>query len=579
MNGAAGGGNISGETTAQQRRKKRASATRLALEDDDDTDCRPIQPPNRKNSTTAASRKLPPMSPHSSATAAAATTTTSAAATTANASAQTPIRRNSAGSPMIKPSPSSSSSASASSSTSSSSIVPPPTAALRYNTTVQASNTIDARSERSPAKPKKRPPSPMVLLTANDIRSSAAVSAPIPYMNDNNSVPGRRYPRQSNSNHSKTQNNNKNSASEVPTMAPPIEHENEDDDENENENDSENVEDGEQDHSSSRSELGTITSEHTYDLVMTKRYLAYGTKPPSQPPRPSSQPHPPTASSNKGKKTYKPLQQQTKTNGTIGGYNKDNLDDDGKVPPPLNQEQNRRVPSDVVTQLLIDEKRRQAGGYINHDLDMYLYPDQTVEAFTAAAASGSGRNQFVNRNQHHRNTNDGSRDDETMSSFTENNSLSTAPEPPSLREYRGVFFKPGAYRIKEDGEARQADLDSCVSSIRTHSTLRTNRTNRGDGGDIEVVGVANGVPVEATVVADEEEYLVVHADPIPVENDEECDNSNGENNAYTSGETAPASHDSGNGCNDNERKTSNGLSGLRKAFCLCFRKQTEDVNE
>jgi hypothetical protein len=451
---------------------------------------------------------------------------------------------------------------------------------LTYNKTVHASNTVEAVAERSPVKNSTKKST--THLTASDIKS-AAVSAPIPYMDDNNSVPGRRWMMKdehcNNNNHPvQTQNDCerefKHNSPLVP-MPPTVEDENDDSD-----SDSDKTDEAE-DHSSTRSGLGTVTtgvsSLKTYNLVLAERYVAHCGKQqptPAQPSTASSRADTDTrASSNLAISKTQQLKDSWRHN-TVKNGTCSNHSDDEKMAPPPNNELLRRSSSDIVTQLLIDEKRRQAGGYINHDLDMYLYPE-TPAAGNAAAAS-----RFVNRNQHHRHTTgvdngDGSgadgyihRDDETISSFTENNSLSTAPEPPSLREYRGTFFKPGAYRIKEDGEARQADLDSCVSSIRTHSTVRTNRTNWNQ--DIEVVGVVDAsVPVEATVVADDDDYLVVHADPIPVN---EHSNNTGDIKV-TRCETAPAARD------DDEGRTSDGKSELGKssrgfkALFLCFRRQ------
>ena len=289
-------------------------------------------------------------------------------------------------------------------------------------------------------------------------------------------------------------------------------------------------EDEGEDFSSTRSGYATTStgtsSIRTYDLVLAKRNIAYGggcnkngdicgtsTPPPHAP----DKQHVDIESSSVAPPRKPP---RPKLQGQKDGHDQSNKSNE-KMPPPPSGGMNQRASSDCVTQLLLDEKRRQAGGYVNHDLDMY------AESAATGGVQGSGGTgatpTFVNRNQHHHHHRSaplpGARDDETVSSFT-NNSLSTAPEPPSLREYRGVFFKPGAYRIKEDGEARQADLDSVVSSIRTHSTLRTNRTNRNadvNNDDAKRTDVGIGVPIEATVVVDEDDYLVVHADPIPID--------------------------------------------------------------
>jgi hypothetical protein len=71
---------------------------------------------------------------------------------------------------------------------------------------------------------------------------------------------------------------------------------------------------------------------------------------------------------------------------------------------------------------------------------------------------------------------------------SEDTSLSTAPDPPSLR-LRGHYLRPGAYRMREGEEGRHVDNDSMASSsLRTLSTLRTN--------------IAIGV-IEASLVEDE----------------------------------------------------------------------------
>lgn len=245
------------------------------------------------------------------------------------------------------------------------------------------------------------------------------------------------------------------------------------DDDNDGDNHEEEYKDGgdEYDDSSSNSaqsgSLATRSTVQTLDLVMAKRYAAYGPVP---------------TKDDSGHNAPTPARRTKKQPWHDDTKNKE------KMPPPP-PGQKRRACSDVVTQFLLDEKRRQAGGYICHDLDTF-------------AVDAPLRGAFVNRNQHHT-TLMGHGDEDGSSA--ENNSLSTAPDPPSLR-VRDHYLRPGAYRVKEDGEYRHADADSVVSSIRTHSTLRTYEKAAHQ--------VGMGIPVEATLVVDDENYMVP-PEPLP----------------------------------------------------------------
>jgi hypothetical protein len=126
--------------------------------------------------------------------------------------------------------------------------------------------------------------------------------------------------------------------------------------------------------------------------------------------------------------------------------------------------------SQPVQQMWLDEKRRQAGGYASYDLDAYAnnnnldegtQPFRTPPPFFEWGNVGSCH---ADGAQYDQSDNDGDA------------SLSTAPDPPSLRVRDHVCLRPGAYRMSHGGEARHVDNDSVVSSsLRTHSTFRTNQ--------------------------------------------------------------------------------------------------------
>jgi len=173
----------------------------------------------------------------------------------------------------------------------------------------------------------------------------------------------------------------------------------------------------------------TQSTQNTLDLVLTKRYAAfYGEQ---------------NGTKEDQRKTRKPTMapQAPLENGKARG-------DRGE---------------DTATQLLLDEKRRQAGGYISRDLDQYKSAERPSQD-----CSG-----WVNVNAHH-NTVRMDDDDGFNDETSHDESLSTTPDPPSLR-VRDHYVRPGAYRMRQGGVARHVDNDSVVSSsLRTISTLRTN---------------------------------------------------------------------------------------------------------
>lgn len=136
-----------------------------------------------------------------------------------------------------------------------------------------------------------------------------------------------------------------------------------------------------------------------------------------------------------------------------GGYHSDserateeeNIKNGMKPPPPppfSTKPKEETGCFDGANQILLEEKRRQAGGYISQDLERYT---STV----------SGQEDFEDEP-----------DDEDTSL--------SAPEPPSL-QLRGHYLRPGAYRMRQGEEGRHVDNDSLASSsLRTLSTLRTN---------------------------------------------------------------------------------------------------------
>ncbi|KAL3920144.1 MAG: hypothetical protein SGILL_003411 [Bacillariaceae sp.] len=137
--------------------------------------------------------------------------------------------------------------------------------------------------------------------------------------------------------------------------------------------------------------------------------------------------------------------------------------------------------NDIDNQLLRDEKRRQASGYVSQNLDQYTSPGKQA---TPRRSNGV---------RHPDNFEDEHDDDHSL----EDNSLSTAPEPPSL-QLRGHYMRPGAYRMRQGEEGRHVDNDSVASSsLRTLSTIRTN--------------LGLGV-IEASLV-DDESYRKVRSKP------------------------------------------------------------------
>lgn len=157
--------------------------------------------------------------------------------------------------------------------------------------------------------------------------------------------------------------------------------------------------------------------------------------------------------------------------------------------------------SQSALELLLQEKTRQAGGYISQELDAYVSSSNNNDSYNFARSFGTpaSQSEWRNVNAHHRNfTIDGYTSDHVDNDG--DTSLSTAPDPPSLRVRERVCMRPGAYRMSQGGEPRHVDNDSVTSSsLRTHSTMRT---------------VGNLGIIEASLVVDE---------PLPKDEDEYCD--------------------------------------------------------
>ncbi|KAG7347191.1 two component regulator [Nitzschia inconspicua] len=152
---------------------------------------------------------------------------------------------------------------------------------------------------------------------------------------------------------------------------------------------------------------------NTLDLVLAKRYAAYYGGKPSEEQRASEQ---------------------------------DNIKNAVKRPSSLTTDKRSSGNADRSNQIVLDEKRRKARGYISRDIEDYV------------ASSHMGLADFEDEH-----------DDESQ-----DNSLSTTPDPPSLR-LREHYLRPGAYRMRQGEEGRHVDNDSLASSsLRTLSTLRTN---------------------------------------------------------------------------------------------------------
>lgn len=156
--------------------------------------------------------------------------------------------------------------------------------------------------------------------------------------------------------------------------------------------------------------------------------------------------------------------------------------------------------SEGMIQLLLDEKRRQAGGYISQDLDAYIYNQSNVEEaeiFGYPSATQSPSFDWRDVDDHHRNFTNGHADHGETDTVGDA-SLSTAPDPPSLRVREHLALRPGAYRMSHGGFARHVDNDSVASSsLQTYSTLRT----------VVDMGIIEGVlVVDEPLPKDEEEF-------------------------------------------------------------------------
>ncbi|KAL3925923.1 MAG: hypothetical protein SGILL_000066 [Bacillariaceae sp.] len=142
-------------------------------------------------------------------------------------------------------------------------------------------------------------------------------------------------------------------------------------------------------------------------------------------------------------------------------------------------------------QLTRDEKQRQSSGYVSEHLDKYSTARRNV-------ASKGHKNATCLE----------SFEDEHDEHSLDNESLSTAPGPPSLH-LRDHYMRPGAYRIRRGEEGRHVDNDSVASSsLRTLSTIRTNLGL----GAIEASLVEDATPpnVEATQSQDTD---MIHTRP------------------------------------------------------------------
>jgi hypothetical protein len=165
------------------------------------------------------------------------------------------------------------------------------------------------------------------------------------------------------------------------------------------------------------------------------------------------------------------------------------------APKPLPAKASPAGKSDPNNQLVRDEKRRQASGYISQHLDQYT----SLSKHVTPKRKNSLRHSDNFEDEH---------DDQSL----DDNSFSTAPEPPSL-QLRGHYMRPGAYRMRRGEEGRHVDNDSVASSsLRTLSTIRTN--------------LGLGV-IEASLV-DDDSYRKVHTKP-----SEETDRIDNTGNDYT----------------------------------------------
>jgi hypothetical protein len=159
---------------------------------------------------------------------------------------------------------------------------------------------------------------------------------------------------------------------------------------------------------------------------------------------------------------------------------------------------------DRTNQILLDEKQRQANGYVSQDMEQYTSTATLPDTF----------------------------EDEHDDEESQDASLSTTPDPPSLR-LRGHYLRPGAYRMRQGEEGRHVDNDSIASSsLRTFSTFRTN--------------IANGI-IEASLVDDEN---TIQGNGMHPEDEvfNDCPESNKHNDVAVTVDTFSINyHDSSNG--------------------------------
>lgn len=103
--------------------------------------------------------------------------------------------------------------------------------------------------------------------------------------------------------------------------------------------------------------------------------------------------------------------------------------------------------SESMIQLLLDEQRRQAGGYISQDLDVYINSQPNVdEADIIGQPSTTSSSNCWDWNDYNRNIPHGDLEYGETDTVGGDASLSTVPDPPSLRVRDHIALRPGADR-------------------------------------------------------------------------------------------------------------------------------------